>query len=85
MLAMVYEHINVHKSAQEWKDELETRVKVAIKEAETRVRVEFQGWESSEDEGPACCKVQNRLTVGGIHIHIHGREIHSRKSQFKIT
>jgi hypothetical protein len=54
MLAMGYEHINVQNSAYEWKDELEERVKMAVKEAETRVRVEFQGWESSEDEEPVC-------------------------------
>jgi DNA polymerase III alpha subunit (gram-positive type) len=43
MLAMAYEHINAQKSANEWKDELEARVQMAVEEAETRVRVEFQG------------------------------------------
>jgi hypothetical protein len=50
MLTMAYEYTNVQKSAHEWKDELEARVKIAVREAETRVRVDFQGWESSEEE-----------------------------------
>jgi hypothetical protein len=50
MLVMVYEHTNNQKSASDWKDELEARVEIAIKETETRVRVDFQGWESPEDE-----------------------------------
>lgn len=50
MLTMAYEYTNVQKLAHEWKNELEARVKIAVREAETRVRVDFQGWESSEEE-----------------------------------